>query len=103
MPIVKLRTTKFFSRTSFRKFPDKPKADIVEIYRRLVGGEIKISYRAILVKCCFHEEKTPSLALYRDTQSFYCFGCGKSGDIYSFVQGIKHCDFKEALKIIREL
>lgn len=43
-------------------------------------------------RCIFHNEKTPSMKLYKD--SFYCFSCQKSGDIFSFVQQINGIDFK---------
>lgn len=47
--------------------------------------------------CCpFHNEKTPSMKIYKD--SSYCFGCGRSDDIFSFVMGMEHCDFKTAFK-----
>lgn len=47
-------------------------------------------------KCIFHDEKTPSMKLYKD--SFYCFSCQKSGDIFSFVQQIDQVDFKTAFQ-----
>lgn len=47
--------------------------------------------------CCpFHKEKTPSMKIYKD--SSHCFGCGRSDDIFSFVMGMEHCDFKTAFK-----
>ena len=47
--------------------------------------------------CCpFHNEKTPSMKIYKD--SSHCFGCGRSDDIFSFVMGMEHCDFKTAFK-----
>ena len=47
--------------------------------------------------CCpFHEEKTASMKIYKD--SYHCFGCGASGDIFSFVMGMDNCDFKTAFK-----
>lgn len=45
-------------------------------------------------KCPFHNEKTGSMKIYKD--SFYCFGCGASGDIFKFVQKMDNCDFKTA-------
>lgn len=48
--------------------------------------------------CCpFHVEKTPSMKLYRGQGGFYCFGCGKNGDIITFVQLLFNIDFKTAL------
>lgn len=49
--------------------------------------------------CCpFHKEKTPSMKIYKD--SSHCFGCGRSDDIFSFVMGMEHCDFKTAFSIL---
>lgn len=50
--------------------------------------------RSGFISCPFHKEKTASMKIYND--SFYCFGCGASGDIFEFVQRIDHCDFKTA-------
>jgi DNA primase len=53
--------------------------------------------------CCpFHHEKTPSFNINTQKQMFYCFGCKKGGDVFSFVQEIEHTDFKESLKILAE-
>lgn len=47
--------------------------------------------------CCpFHNEKTASMKIYPKSNSYYCFGCGASGDIFRFVQDIDNCDFKTA-------
>lgn len=50
-------------------------------------------------KCPFHSgDNTASLKIYKD--SFYCFGCGKSGDIFSFLQEYHDITFKEAYRIL---
>ena len=49
--------------------------------------------------CCpFHKEKTPSMKVYK--ASYNCFGCGTNGDVFSFVMGMDHCDFKTAYKAL---
>lgn len=49
--------------------------------------------------CCpFHKEKTPSMKVYKT--SYNCFGCGANGDVFSFVMGMDHCDFKTAYKAL---
>ena len=49
--------------------------------------------------CCpFHLEKTPSMKIYKD--SYHCFGCGASGDVFSFVQSIECCSFKTAFSML---
>lgn len=56
---------------------------------------IKIDRRGFC--CCpFHKEKTGSMKIYKD--SYYCFGCGESGDIFTFVQKMDDVDFKTAFK-----
>src|SRR3989304_10496122 len=48
--------------------------------------------------CCpFHEEKKPSLKVYPKTDSFHCFGCGKTGDVIEFIQLKEKCNKHEAI------
>ena len=51
--------------------------------------------RAGFIPCPFHTgDHTASMKIYKD--SYNCFGCGANGDIFSFIQGMEHCDFKTA-------
>ena len=50
--------------------------------------------------CPFHSEKTPSMVVYGDTQSFYCFGCGAGGDVITFIRRIENLDYVEAVKLL---
>lgn len=50
--------------------------------------------------CPFHSEKTPSMVVYRDTQSFYCFGCGAGGDVITFIRQIENLDYVEAVQFL---
>lgn len=93
---------KFNSHQKANNFPDKPKADIVNLYNKLIGGPTKLSGRTVLVRCCFHEESTPSLALYPDTSSYFCFACNKHGDAFNFVEEILGCSFTEALQFVKD-
>ncbi|NLA76277.1 MAG: DNA primase [Clostridiales bacterium] len=52
--------------------------------------------------CPFHNEKTPSFTVYPETQSFYCFGCGKGGDVITFIRQIENLDYMEAVKTVAE-
>lgn len=52
--------------------------------------------RAGFICCPFHKEKTASLKIYPD--SFYCFGCGLNGDIFTFVQKMEGISFVDAFK-----
>ncbi len=56
---------------------------------------IKVNNRGFC--CCpFHKEKTASMKIYKT--SYNCFGCGANGDIFTFVMGMEHCDFKTAFQ-----
>lgn len=47
--------------------------------------------------CCpFHHEKTPSMKIYKGNGGWHCFGCGKGGDVISFVQEFFGLSFQEA-------
>jgi DNA primase len=54
-----------------------------------------VEFRAL---CPFHQEKTPSFYVNPDKQTFYCFGCGRGGSIFQFVQEYEHVDFPEAVR-----
>src|SRR3989344_1828242 len=54
-----------------------------------------------LKACCpFHNEKTPSFFVSPERDSFYCFGCGVKGDIFSFVESFEGLDFRGALDVL---
>ncbi len=52
--------------------------------------------------CPFHDEKTPSFTVSPSKQFYYCFGCGESGDVISFLKKIENISFQEALKTLSE-
>src|SRR5207248_1352941 len=52
--------------------------------------------------CPFHGEKTPSFSVHATRQFYYCFGCGGSGDVFSFVQKIENITFPEAVRAIAQ-
>src|SRR5947208_2296037 len=52
--------------------------------------------------CPFHQEKTPSLYVSPEKQLWHCYGCGKGGDQFSFIELIEHLDFKGALRLLAE-
>ncbi|MDP3996324.1 MAG: DNA primase [bacterium] len=70
----------------------------------VVGSYIKLDKAGshLKARCPFHNEKTPSFFVSRERQSFYCFGCGQKGDIFTFVENFEGVDFKGALKILAE-
>jgi DNA primase len=79
----------------------KQQADIV----RIVGDYVKLkkagaqNYSGL---CPFHNEKTPSFSVHATRQFFHCFGCGVSGDVFSFVQKIENVTFPEAVRAVAQ-
>ncbi|SJZ84154.1 DNA primase [Pilibacter termitis] len=73
----------------------KSQANIVDI----VGQYVQLEKRGknYLGLCPFHQEKTPSFNVIEDKQFFHCFGCGKGGDVFKFVEEIKNISYVEAI------
>ena len=70
----------------------------------VVGSYLKLEKagNSLKTKCPFHNEKTPSFFVSPDRGSYYCFGCGAKGDIFTFVQDFEGLDFKGALKVLAD-
>jgi len=79
----------------------KQQADIV----RIIGEYVKLrkagaqNYSGL---CPFHGEKTPSFSVHATRQFFHCFGCGVSGDVFTFVQKIENITFPEAVRAVAQ-
>jgi DNA primase len=72
-------------------------ADMVEV----VSGRTQLrraSGSRFTGRCPFHEEKTPSFSVNPVEKLYYCFGCGKGGDIISFVRETENLDFVGAVE-----
>lgn len=74
----------------------KERADIVQIIGECI--ELKRSGVRFLGRCPFHGEKTPSFSVHAGQQFYHCFGCGESGDVFSFMMKYHNFDFPTALK-----
>src|SRR6202011_1078039 len=79
----------------------KQQADIV----RIVSDYVKLkkagaqNYSGL---CPFHNEKTPSFSVHATRQFYHCFGCGLSGDVFSFVEKIENITFPEAVRAVAQ-
>ncbi|MEG3309896.1 DNA primase [Streptococcus sp. SS-4456] len=58
--------------------------------------------RNFLGLCPFHGEKTPSFNVIEDKQFYHCFGCGKSGDVFKFIEETRGVSFTDAVAILAE-
>ncbi|NNK91111.1 MAG: DNA primase [Acidimicrobiia bacterium] len=62
--------------------------------------KVKRSGRSTMAVCPFHQEKTPSLSIDASRGLYHCFGCGKSGDVFRWVQETQGTDFVGALEML---
>lgn len=74
------------------------RADLVEI----VGENVKLarSGKDWKGKCPFHDDRTPSFYVVPDKGFYKCFGCGESGDLFSFVMKQSGMDFLDAVRAL---
>lgn len=76
----------------------KDRLGVVEVVSKYLQLErAGLNFRA---RCPFHNEKTPSFFVSPGRNSWHCFGCGKGGDIVSFVEEVEGLDFLGALKVL---
>jgi len=77
----------------------KQQADIVKIigdYVRLKKSGAQ-NYSGL---CPFHSEKSPSFSVHATRQFYHCFGCGQSGDVFTFLQKIENLSFPESVRAV---
>ncbi len=88
----------FFSEDNVERV--RAASDIVEI----IGGYLPLKRAGanFIALCPFHREKTPSFNVNPHKQIFYCFGCHKGGDVFSFVKEFEAIDFPEAVRRLAE-
>jgi DNA primase len=76
----------------------RDKTDLVELAAEVT--KVKRSGRSVMAVCPFHQEKTPSLSIDPARGLYHCFGCGKGGDIFAWVQETQSLDFREAIELL---
>lgn len=79
----------------------RKQTNIVDVIGQYV--QLKKSGKNYLGLCPFHNEKTPSFSVAEDKQIFHCFGCGKGGNVFSFVQEIEGLSFPESVERVAEI
>jgi len=76
----------------------KNSVNIVEVIGEVVS--LTKAGRNFLGLCPFHGEKTPSFNVVEDKQFYHCFGCGRSGDVFKFIEDYRGVSFMEAVQIV---
>ena len=72
--------------------------DIVDVVSEYV--QLKKQGRNFFGLCPFHDEKTPSFSVTQEKQIFHCFGCGKGGNVITFIMEIEGYSFIEAIQLL---
>lgn len=78
----------------------KSKTDIVALLSEYI--DLKKAGRNYKAICPFHGEKTPSFMVSPELQIYKCFGCGETGDVFTFLERQEGMDFYEALKFLAD-
>lgn len=78
----------------------KNSVNIVEIIGEVVA--LTKAGRNYLGLCPFHGEKTPSFNVVEEKQFYHCFGCGKSGDVFKFIEDYRSVSFMDAVQIVAD-
>lgn len=78
----------------------KNSVNIVEVIGEVVS--LTKAGRNFLGLCPFHGEKTPSFNVVEDKQFYHCFGCGRSGDVFKFIEEYRGVAFMDAVQIVAE-
>ena len=78
----------------------KNNANIVEVIGDVIS--LQKAGRNYLGLCPFHGEKTPSFNVVEDKQFYHCFGCGRSGDVFKFIEEYQGVSFMEAVQLLGE-
>lgn len=78
----------------------KNRVNIVDIISQVTP--LTKTGRHYLGLCPFHKEKTPSFNVVEDKQFYHCFGCGKSGDVFKFLEETRQISFIEAVRLVAE-
>lgn len=78
----------------------KQAVNIVDI----IGESVALTKagRNYLGLCPFHGEKTPSFNVVEDKQFYHCFGCGKSGDVFKFIEDYRGISFVDSVQVVAE-
>jgi len=91
-----------FKQIKLRNNQEDTKLEIVKKYpiEKLCPNKLKKCGSILMGNCPFHEERTPSFAIYPETNSWNCFaGCG-GGDVITFYMKLNKCNFETALEAL---
>lgn len=98
--IILIEGVKTLEKREWTNFIDelKRRNDIVDVIS--LYSAVQQKGRRFWARCPIHNEKTASLSIVREAQSFYCFGCHKGGDVIKFIEEVENFAFMEAVEFL---
>jgi DNA primase len=75
-------------------------ADIVDVISAYTP--LRKAGKSFKGRCPFHEERTPSFSVSQEKGVYHCFGCGKSGNVFTFLMESENITFFDAVKMLAE-
>jgi DNA primase len=75
----------------------RDRADLVELVEARTGPG-RPSRGQVMLRCPFHDERTPSFHVDPAAKVYKCFGCGEGGGLFQFVQKVENLSFPEAVE-----
>jgi len=96
-PKPKIEPKPFFPREMIDRIKERVK--VLDYFSNRFGAPKKQGSAYVAI-CPLHGEKNPSFTIYPSTNSWYCFGCGKGGDIISLARAVDRLTFVEAIEVL---
>ena len=80
------------------------KSEAATTLSMVISGYVKLQRKGSswFGLCPFHNEKSPSFSVSRAKQMYYCFGCGKGGNVFTFLMEYENFTFVEAVRYLAE-
>ena len=72
--------------------------DLMELVAEVT--KVRRSGRSVMAVCPFHQEKTASMSVDPARGLYHCFGCGRGGDLFAFIQETQALDFSDAVELL---
>jgi len=77
------------------------KANPIESIIAAYVNDLRYYGERLVGRCPFHDDREPSFNVWPETQSFYCFGCGVGGDVFTFLEKMKGVAFPQACELLQ--
>lgn len=88
----------FYSGKPSKQYIDLEMVKEIPIIDIMPSKPVRAGVNTLFYNCIFHDEKTPSMVVYKDRNRFKCFGCGQYGSVVDIYMKLNNCTFAEAVR-----